>query len=358
MTRGVKLAATCVVPTHENVVITGASAGVGRALARKFAHEGANVALLARGLTGLHAAAREVEEIRAAAGDSGVHALPISVDVADPTAVWAAADRIERELGPIDIWINNAMVTVFGRITDAAPEELRRVTDVTYHGAVWGTMAALVHMRGRGRGTIVQVGSALAHRAIPLQAPYCAAKHALRAFTEGLRVELLHDEIDVHLTIVQLPAVNTPQFTWSRTHMPRQAQPVPPIFQPEIMAETIHWAAHARRREVYVGWPTIKVVIGNKLAPGLVDRWLAKRGFDDQQTDAPVPADHRDNLFSPVDEDRGAQGIFSECAREQSRFARLVARAGSAGIRAPIAVITLAILALAGVGIYFLAKDP
>jgi short-subunit dehydrogenase len=311
---------------REIVVITGASAGVGRALVRRFAQRGADVALLSRGSPGLEAAAREVV-------DYGVRALPIEVDVADPEAVFAAADRIERELGPIDIWINDAMVTVFGRIVDVRPDELRRVTDVTYHGAVWCTKAALAHMIPRNRGTIVQVGSALSHRAIPLQAAYCAAKHALRAFTDSLRSELLHDELAIHLTMVQLPAVNTPQFSWSRTYMPRQAQPVPPIFQPEIVAASIDWAAHAHRREVYLGWPAIEAIFGNQLAPGLIDRRLARTGFEDQQTDAPVPADHQDNLFAAIQEDRGARGTFNGRAREHARAARFMARWGAAGLR-------------------------
>lgn len=324
----------------ETVVITGASAGIGRALARSFARSGAKVALLARGATGLSAAAAEVASY-------GVEALAIRVDVSDADAVYTAAERIEGELGPIDIWINNAMVTVFGRITDLRPEELRRVTDVTYHGAVWGTKAALHHMIPRGRGTIVQVGSALGYRAIPLQSAYCAAKHALRSFTDSLRVELLHDELDIHLTMVQLPAVNTPQFTWSRTHMPRQAQPVPPIFQPEVMAESIRWAAHARRREVYLGWPTIKAILGNKLAPGLVDRYLARCAFDEQQTDDPVPDDHQDNLFSPVEDDRGARGIFDDRARARAPITQFVARWGAGGIRLVLGLGALALVTAA-----------
>lgn len=332
---------------NEIVVITGASAGIGRALARRFARGGADLALLARGATGLAAVGREVTEL-------GVRALTLRVDVADPDAVEAAAERVERELGPIDIWINNAMVTVFGRIIDVRPEELRRVTDVTYHGAVWGTKAALKRMRERGRGTIMQVGSALAYRAIPLQAAYCASKHALRAFTDSLRVELMHDDIDVHLTMVHLPAVNTPQFRWSRTHMPRQAQPVPPIFQPEIMAESLYWAAHSRRREVYIAWPAIKAIAGNKLAPGIVDHYLARTGFDAQQTDEPVGEEHRDNLFAPLEVDYGARGPFDSRAREHARFARLFARWGAAGFRATVAVAATVVLALAGVAIYLL----
>lgn len=329
----------------ETVVITGASAGVGRALARSFARNGANVGLLARGATGLAAAARE-------AADFGVEAYAIRVDVADPDAVESAASAIESELGPIDIWINNAVVTVFGRVDDVRPEELQRVTDVTYHGAVWGTKAALRRMIPRGRGTIVQVGSALAYRAIPLQAAYCAAKHALRAFTDSLRVELMHDGIDIHLTMIQLPAVNTPQFTWSRTYMPCQAQPVPPIFQPEVIADTIHWASHARRREVYIGWPAIKAIVGNKVAPMVVDRYLARTAFDDQQAAAPVPPDHQDNLFTPVEDDRGARGIFDDQARENAPVAKFVARWGAAGVRVAVGLSAAAILSLAVLAVH------
>ncbi len=295
------------------VVITGASAGVGHALARRFARSGASVALLARKATGLAAAARELRAL-------GVRTLAIRVDVTDPEAVEAAAEQIERELGPIDIWVNNAMVTAFGRSTDVRPEELRRVIDVTYHGAVWGTKAALRRMSARGRGTIVQVGLALAYRAIPLQAAYCAAKQALRAFTDSLRVELMHDRIGVHLTMVHLPAVNTMQFGWSRRSMLRQAQPVPPIVQPEIIAESIHWAAHAQRREVYVGWPASKAIVGNELAPRIVDRHLAQSGVD-----------------------FGAHGIFDARVRSDARMARFVA------------VTATTVLLLAGVAIYLLS---
>jgi NADP-dependent 3-hydroxy acid dehydrogenase YdfG len=225
------------------VVITGATAGVGRAVAWRFAEEGASIALLARGREGLDATAREIEA-------RGGRALPIAVDVADADAVRAAAAQIERELGPIEIWINNAMTTVFGRIAQISPEEYRRVTDVTYHGVVWGTMAAVEVMRPRKRGTIVQVGSALAHRAIPLQAAYCGAKHAMRAFTDSLRSELIEEGLDIYLTMVQLPAINTPQFRWCENKLACAPQPVPPIFQPEIAAAAIHFATKHRRREI------------------------------------------------------------------------------------------------------------
>lgn len=285
------------------VVITGASAGVGRATARAFARKGAALGLLARGADGLDAARREAEA-------AGVRAIAISTDVADAAAVDAAAQRIERELGPIDVWVNNAMVSVFSPILQMTPEEFERVTQVTYLGAVYGTLAALKRMVSRDRGTIVQVGSALAYRAIPLQSAYSAAKHALEGFTESLRSELLHDNSRVHVTMVQLPALNTPQFEWSRSRMPRQLQPVPPIFQPEVAADAIVWAAGERRRQVIVAWPTVVALVGNTIAPGYIDRHLARIGYELQQTEQPVSPARRDNLFSPVPGDHGARGRF------------------------------------------------
>jgi short-subunit dehydrogenase len=285
------------------VVITGASAGVGRAVARAFAQRGASLGLLARGREGLDGAARE-------AAAAGVRALAIRTDVADARQVDVAAARIERELGPIDIWINNAMASVFSPVLQMTPEEFERVTQVTYLGAVYGTLAALKRMVPRDRGVIVQVGSALAYRSIPLQSAYCAAKHALNGFTESLRSELLHDCSRVHVTMVQLPALNTPQFDWSRSRMPGNPQPVPPIFQPEVAAEAIVWAAGQRQREVWVGWPTVKAVIGDKLAPELLDRYLARFGYESQQADEHAAADRPDNLFAPVPGDHGAHGRF------------------------------------------------
>lgn len=290
------------------VVITGASAGVGRAVARAYAARGASLGLLARGRDGLEAAKREAET-------AGVRALSILTDVADARQVEVAAEQIERELGPIDVWINNATVSVFSPILRMTPEEFERVTQVTYLGAVYGTLAALKRMVPRNRGVIVQVGSALAYRAIPLQSAYCAAKHALNGFTESLRSELLHDGSGVHVTMVQLPALNTPQFDWSRTHMPWQPQPVPPIFQPEVAAEAIVWAAGQREREVWVGWPTVKAVVGDKLAPGLLDHYLARFGYESQQTDELVSPDRPDNLLEPVPGDHGAQGRFGTRAK-------------------------------------------
>ena len=317
-------------PICEVVVITGASSGIGRALARRFAREGASIALLARGATGLEAVACEVNLL-------GGRALPIQVDVADADAVEAAASLIEQELGPIDIWINNAGVMVLGRAATMSPEEVRRVSDVTYHGAVWGTMAALRRMRGRGRGTIVQVVSGVAYRALPLLSTYSAAKSALRAFTESLRVELLHDAIDVHLTTVNPSAMNTPIFTWARNLMPRQAKPMPPIYEPEVAAATIHWAAHARRRDVHLGWGTIAAVALNPVVPGLIDRVLARVGFEAQQTHELASPCQADNLFEPVEGDFGSRGRFGARAISPALLAQFLARWGGGGIRAAFA---------------------
>lgn len=323
----------------EIVVITGASAGVGRATARHFAARGAHVALLARGGEGLLAAAREVHE-------AGGKALPIPVDVSDSAQIEICADIIEDEFGPIDIWINNAMTTVFGRFTDMQPEELERVTDVTYHGMVWGTRAALLRMIPRNRGTIVQVGSALAYRSIPLQSAYCGAKHAARGFTDSIRCELIHDGIDIHVTMVHLPGLNTPQFEWCRSYMRRKPQPVPPIYQPEVAAAAIYWAAHHRRREVYVGASTFKAIVGNKLLPGLLDRYLADFAFEGQLTDEIADPGRPFNLYEPVPGDHGAHGVFDSRARERDRFTWIGTRIGPAGLRAAAAVGGLALVSL------------
>ena len=290
-------------------VITGASAGIGRATVRAFAHRGYNVALLARGIDGLEAARREVESV-------GGTALVFPTDVADAERVEAAAAAAEETLGPIDVWVNNATVSVFSPIIEMTADEFRRVTEVTYLGYVYGTLAALRRMRARNHGTIVQVGSALAYRSIPLQSAYCAAKHAINGFTESLRTELLHDGSAVHVTMVQLPAINTPQFDWNRSRMPRMPQPVPPIFQPEVAAEAIVWAATHRRREMYVGWPTVKAIVGDRIAPGLLDRYLANMGYDAQQTDEAAPPGRPDNLWDPIPGDHGAHGRFD--ARSQT----------------------------------------
>ena len=296
---------------REIVVVTGASAGVGRAVARRFAASGAAVALLARGQDGLEAAAKEVE----AAGGT---ALVVPTDVAEYEQVEAAAAEVEDRLGPIDVWVNNAMTTVFAKFTDVRPEEYRRATDVTYHGVVYGTFAALRRMQPRDRGTIVQVGSALAYRGIPLQSAYCGAKHAIVGFTDALRCELLHERSSVHLTAVHLPALNTPQFSWCRSRLPRHPQPVKPIYQPEVAAEAIWWAAHHRRREVWVGPPTVGTILANRLFPGLLDRYLGRTGVDGQQTDQPVDPNRPDDLFEPVPGDHGAHGIFDQQSKGRS----------------------------------------
>jgi NAD(P)-dependent dehydrogenase (short-subunit alcohol dehydrogenase family) len=296
------------------VVITGASGGVGRATARKFAEDGARIALLARGGAGLEAAAKEISEL-------GGTALVLPTDVADAGQVEAAAQAAEDQLGPIDIWINDAMATVYAEFLDVEPDEYRRATDVTYHGMVWGTRSALKRMAARNRGTIVQVGSALAFRGIPLQAPYCGAKHACKGFTESVLTEIRHHGWDVHVTMVHLAAFNTTQFAWGRTKLPTQTQPVPPIYQPEIAADAIHWAAYHRRRQVYVGLPTVLNILGERVAPWLLDRYLAKTAYGSQLTEQPLDdGPSHDNLFEPVDadEDRGAHGPFDERAHAHS----------------------------------------
>jgi NAD(P)-dependent dehydrogenase (short-subunit alcohol dehydrogenase family) len=319
------------------VVVTGASAGVGRATVRVFAREGAQVGLIARDTEGLHVAAREVSE-------SGGKGLAAPADVADAAQVEAAAERIERELGPIDVWVNNAMTTIFGRVADVTPEEFKRATEVTYLGTVYGTMAALKRMMSRNSGKIIQVGSALAYRSIPLQAAYCGAKHAIAGFTDSLRTELIHDNRNIHLTMVQLPAMNTPQFTWCRSKMPRHPQPVPPIFQPEVAAERIVWASHHNRREVFVGVPTVVAIEGNKVAPGVADRYLGHTGFDSQQTREEVPKDRPDNLFEPLPGDFGAHGIFGQQAHEAAATTWL---AGHKGVSALAGAAALGLVAFA-----------
>ena len=293
------------------VAITGASSGVGRACAREFARRGACIGLIARGRDGLEAARREVEEL-------GARALVFTLDVADAEAVEAVAAAIEEQLGPIDVWVNNAMLSVFSPIAELSAEEIRRVTEVTYLGYVHGTLSALRRMRPRNRGVIVQVGSALAFRAIPLQAAYCAAKHAIEGFTEALRCELLHDESNVRVTMVQLPALNTPHFSVVRTRLPRHPKPVPPIFQPELAARAIAFAAEHPRRELWVAGSTVRALLGNKLAPGLLDRSLARNGYAAQQTEKPVEPNRADNLAGPLPGDRGAHGIFDGEAHAQS----------------------------------------
>jgi short-subunit dehydrogenase len=288
---------------QETVVITGASAGLGRATAREFARRGAQVAVLARGVDGLEGAKREIES-------AGAKALAIPVDVADAQAVEAAAERVEKELGPIDIWVNNAMASVFSPVKEMTAEEYKRVTEVTYLGVVHGTLAALRRMLPRDSGMIVQVGSALAYRSIPLQSAYCAAKHAVAGFTDSLRCELIHDKSKVRLTMVQMPALNTPQFGWVKSRLTHKAQPVPPIFQPEVGARAIYRASHSNQREVYVGWPTVEAIVGNKIAPGLLDHFLGKTGFKSQQTCEREDPNRPNNLWEPVKGDHGAHGTF------------------------------------------------
>ncbi len=289
------------------VVVTGASAGVGRATVRAFAKQGCSIGLIARGTEGLEAAAAEVRR-------EGVRAVAAPADVADPDAIERAAENIERELGPIDVWVNVAMTTVYAPVAEIAPAEYKRATEVTYLGYVYGTMAALRRMRPRNRGTIVQVGSALSYRAIPLQAPYCGAKFAIRGFTDALRSELLHDRSNIHITMVQMPALNTPQFDWGRNKLPRKPQPVPPIYQPEVAADAIVFASAARRREVWVGASTFKAILASRIAPWLLDRYLARFGYSSQLSSEPALKDAPDNLFKPIEGDYGAHGRFDALA--------------------------------------------
>src|SRR5919106_5478568 len=292
----------------EVVVITGASAGVGRATAHAFARQGANIGLLGRGRDGLEGAQRDVETL-------GGRAIVLPTDVADAEQVAQAAEMVEREFGPIDVWINNAMVSVFSPVKEMMPDEYKRVTEVTYLGVVYGTLAALRRMLPRDRGVIIQVGSALAYRGIPLQSAYCAAKHAIQGFCESLRAELLHDGSNVKVTMVQMPALNTPQFGWVKSRLPRKAQPVPPIFQPEVAAEAIYFAAYHPRREFYVGLPSIKAIVANRIAPGLLDRILARTGYESQQYDGPEDPNRPNNLWEPVPGDHGAHGDFDARAK-------------------------------------------
>jgi len=298
------------------VVVTGASGGVGRAVARRFGARGDRVALLARGEKGLDAAAEEITR-------AGGRAMPLPVDVADFDAVDAAAAKVESELGPIDVWVNTAFSSVFAPFGDIAPDEFRRVTEVSYLGYVYGTRAALTRMKPRDRGAIVQVGSALAYRGIPLQTAYCGAKHAIQGFNEALRCELLHSGSGVRTTMVQLPAVNTPQFTWLRNRLRRHAQPVPPIYQPEVAAGAIVYAAdHPCRREYWVGASTMATLLANAVAPGILDRYLARTGVDSQQTEQPHDPSDPGNLWTPADgesgADYGAHGEFDDRAKQRS----------------------------------------
>ncbi len=296
---------------NEVVVVTGASAGLGRAIARHFGSHGARVGLLARGVDGLEGAKREIES-------SGGKALILPTDVADPDAIERAAAAVVSEFGAINIWVNNAMASVFSPVKEMEPKEYKRVTEVTYLGVVYGTLCALKRMLPRDEGTIVQVGSALAYRSIPLQSAYCAAKHAIAGFTDSLRCELIHDRSNIRLTMVQMPALNTPQFGWVKSRLKHKAQPVPPIFEPEVGAKAVYWAAHHDRREVYVGSPTVAAIVGNKIAPGLLDYYLARTGFKSQQTDEAEDPNRPNNLWSPVPGDHGARGTFTNGAHEKS----------------------------------------
>ena len=293
------------------VVITGASAGVGRAAARGFAREGARLGLLARGRDGLEATRREVEAL-------GGEAVLLSVDVANAEQVESAAQEIERQLGPIDVWINNAMVSVFSPVKEMTAEEFKRVTEVTYLGYVYGTLAALRRMLPRDRGLIIQVGSALAYRGIPLQSAYCAAKHAVQGFCDSLRCELIHDRSRVQLCMVQMPALNTPQFGWVKSRLFRKAQPVPPIFQPEVAADAIVWVSRHPRREMFVGLPTVEAIVGDRIAPGLLDHYLARTLYDAQQYDGPADPKQPNNLWTPVPGDHSAHGAFNDRSRDCS----------------------------------------
>lgn len=295
----------------EVVVVTGASGGVGRAVAHAFAKRGAHIGLVARGKEGLDGARREVESL-------GGKALVLPTDVADHEQVEAAAEAVEQAFGPIDVWVNDAMATVFAPFLNVEPAEFKRATEVTYLGAVYGTMSALKRMTMRDHGIVVQVGSALAYRAIPLQSAYCGAKFAIRGFTDSVRTELMHDRSNVWITMVQLPAVNTPQFNWCRTKLPDHPKPVAPIYQPEVPAEAVYWAAHHRRRELDVGGSAVKAIFGNKLSPRFADWYLARTGYRSQQIENMPVRGRPDNLFEPVPSEAATHGMFDSQAHERS----------------------------------------
>jgi NAD(P)-dependent dehydrogenase (short-subunit alcohol dehydrogenase family) len=317
----------------ENVIITGASAGVGRATAHRFARAGAHIGLIARDEAALETVKEEVESL-------GGRAVVAAADVSDADALFAAAEKLESELGPIDVWVNDAMVTVFSPFIEMTPEEYRRVTEVTYLGFVHGTMAALRLMRKHNHGTIVQVGSALAYRGIPLQSAYCGSKHAIRGFTSSLRTELIHDKSNIHVTVVNLPGVNTPQFDWARVHMPRKPRPVPPIIQPEVAADALFKAAHERKREYWLGRTTAELIFGNMLGPELLDRYLARKVWSGQMTGQPVTAARPDNLEKPVHDLHRTRGSFGS---EASRRA--------VDLPAPATRVAVVVAGIVGVGV-------
>lgn len=295
------------------IVVTGASAGVGRAIAREFGKEKAKIGLIARNPDGLEAAKKEIEA-------AGGQAIVLPLDVSDSNSVEKATSEVESSLGPIDVWVNDAMVSVFSPVTEMLPEEFKRVTEVTYLGYVYGTLSALKRMKTRDQGIIIQIGSALAYRSIPLQSAYCASKHAISGFTESLRTELLHDSSKVKICQINLPAVNTPQFSWVKSRLPRHPQPVPPIYQPEVIARAVRYISHHPRRRMDIAFSTLKAVIAEKIVPSVADEYLARYGYSSQQTDQPVQPDRKDNLWSPLPGDHGAHGIFSSRARQFSFF--------------------------------------
>lgn len=317
---------------REVVVITGAGAGVARATAREFARHGAHLGLISRSENRLEAVKSEVEAL-------GAHVVTVSADVADSDQVERAAELIEAELGPIDIWVNSAMTTVFAPMHEMSAEEFRRVTEVTYLGYVHGTLSALKRMRARNRGTIVQVGSALAYRPIPLQTAYCGAKHAIKGMTEGLRCELMNEGSNVHVTLVEMPGLNTPQFDWCKSYLPYRARPMAPVYQPEVGAKAIYWAAHHRRRQLYVGLSSVATIVGNKLAPALMDRFLARTAVNGQQTAEPSSPSAPDNLWQPVKGDMGARGRFNREAHDDSLQLWMATHRGQVGVIAGAALL-------------------
>jgi NAD(P)-dependent dehydrogenase (short-subunit alcohol dehydrogenase family) len=320
------------------VIITGATAGVGRALAHRFARAGDRIGLIARDVASL-------EQVRQELQSSGTEVAAEPVDVADADAMFAAAERLEQKLGKIDIWINDAMLTVFSTVADITPQEFRRVTEVTYLGFVHGTMAALKSMRPRRSGRIIQIGSALAYRGIPLQSAYCGAKHAIRGFTDSLRTELLHEGSPIHLSIIELPAVNTPQFEWARAHLRHEPRPMGRPIEPEVVADAVLQVARGRWREYWLGTPTLLTILGDMLLPGFLDKYLARTAVAGQQTDRPLGPTRRDNLDKPVTELHRTRGPFeAESGMHAPLVPGQVARVGA------LAAVAVALLTL-GLGV-------